>query len=222
VSIAAAAAATGTSTEPGARVSITTTAASATGTTPAPEALGGRMPGLHSVSTVPGATVTFTGGAGDTVDITATPVGAGSLTITDGLWPISSVIPRSRIIIDNRFGALQAEMDRGVRRSLGQAAYATIAVARAVPTDYDIADIKNRIAVGTPRRTRRGWELDIVWTDPRVWLFERGTYRKRGALKSRRRDTGEGNRGVKRVGFIRQGLKVGRVALIDAVQRNLR
>lgn len=127
----------------------------------------------------------------------------------------------SRVIVDNRFGKLQAEMDRGIQRALGQAAQVTIATAVSAPTPYEIEAIQRKFVVGRPRVTRRGWELDIVWTDWRVWFFERGTYQKKGRLKRGGNPPGP-NRGVKPARFLRKGVKAGRFALLAAIQRELR
>lgn len=129
-------------------------------------------------------------------------------------------MPSSKVIVDNRFGKLQRQVDRELQRALGQAAGVTLAASRGIASRYNIADVQNHAHVTPARRYRRGWELDVVWTDWRTGFFEFGTYLKKGALK-RGGDPAGPNRGVKPVRFIRKGANVGRVALINAVQRNL-
>lgn len=128
-----------------------------------------------------------------------------------------------KIIIDNRFHTYQAELDRAIVKSLGQAAGVGITAGRAKPTRYNLRDIQDKVALTPPIRIPGGWMIQFKWEDFRAHFFEKGTYQKLGrVLTARSRAGGEGNRGVRPQRFVAAARRAARVALVLALNRNLR
>jgi hypothetical protein len=130
---------------------------------------------------------------------------------------------RSQVIVDNRWRQYRAELEREIERSLGQAAGVALAAGVAKPSRYAIDAIQHNVRVEPAHRISGGWQIVIRWPDFRAEFFDRGTYQKLGRRLTARSKAGAGgNRGVKPQRFTLAAKKAGRVALIAALQRNLR
>jgi hypothetical protein len=142
---------------------------------------------------------------------------------------------RSQVIVDNRWRQYRAELDREIERSMGQAAGVALAAGIAKPSRYAIDSIQHNARIEPARRIPGGWQIVIRWPDFRAVFFDKGTYAKLGG-RARLQDgqrrgrtkathyqwTKVGNRGVKPQRFTLTAKKAGLVALVAALQRNLR
>lgn len=137
--------------------------------------------------------------------------------------------------VDDRWRQYRGDLEQGTVRSMAAAAGIAIAAAHAKPSRYRIDQIKNNTTVDVPIRVAGGWVIDIRWPDFRARWFDRGTYEKLGG--SARLENGQvrgrgkagryqyhgvENRGVKPQRFMAAARRVGRLALIEALARNLR
>jgi len=128
-----------------------------------------------------------------------------------------------KVKIDDRWAQYRHGLEQETAKALMEAARVGAAAARAKPSRYNIASIKDRNRVDIPTRHPRGWYIDIRWTDFRARFFEKGTYQKLGRRVSARSRAGvEGNRGVKPQRFMALARRVGRRELILALNRRLR
>lgn len=141
-----------------------------------------------------------------------------------------------KVIIDDHWRSMRGEMNREIRRSLGQAAGVAVAAGRAKPSRYNTARIQSDIDVSPVVPTLKGQTIEIRWKDWRANFFDKGTYAKLGAAarlleggyrrgagkKGRYQYTKVGNRGVKPIMFTAAARRAGRAALVTALRRNLR
>ena len=128
-----------------------------------------------------------------------------------------------KVQIDDRWGAYRNDLEQGVARALLRAGAVGMDAGRAKSSRYNISRIQGAVKVDVPVRHPRGWYIDITWTDFRARFFDKGTYQKLGRiLSARSKQGGTGNRGVRPGRFTTLARRVGRLALIEALGRELR
>lgn len=138
-------------------------------------------------------------------------------------------MPSARVIVDDRFKQFGAESQRAVERAMGHAAAATVAASRVNPGGYQIEPILASIKATPVHRIRKGWQVYVYAEDFRAVLFAFGTYsRRRKALSPKYHRTPKAaetaakrGTGVKAQPFLQRGVRVARVALLAALQREL-
>jgi hypothetical protein len=127
-----------------------------------------------------------------------------------------------KVTVDNRFRQYQNLLDRQIVRSLGEAAGVGMAAARSKPSRYNIGSIKNTMRVNGVIPIPGGYMIVISWPDFRAFWMDRGTYQKLGRVLSVRSKRGEkGNRGIKPQRFTNAAKRAARIALVNALRRNL-
>jgi hypothetical protein len=134
-------------------------------------------------------------------------------------------MPRARVTVESRFPQYERHLDRAIGRGLGWGAASVVAASRAVPSRYDIGEIKAKIRAYPAERFqgfRSGWVVYVASTDWRAYWFEKGTYAKRGARRSARGADVQGNRGVQPQRFMRTGLRAAWASGIKSLERAMR
>ena len=104
------------------------------------------------------------------------------------------------------FRQFRADLDRAVQAGLAEAARDYMAAAKSVPLrGYDIERIVSDVRVTPVKRSRRGWDVALVWNDFRAIFFAKGT-----------------SHGIKAVRFIQRPARETRKRLPDYIGRALR
>ena len=137
--------------------------------------------------------------------------------------------------INDNWREYRQDLGEATARSMVYAAGLGVAACRSKPSRYNIGKIQETTRVDVPVRVPGGWIIDIHWTDFRARWFDRGTYEKLGGSKQLEEGQVRGrgkagryqyhtvhNRGIAPQRFMALARRVGRLALITALSRELK
>ena len=129
-------------------------------------------------------------------------------------------MPRATIKFDDHFKRFERDIDAGIDRGLRRAATSIRAAAAKQPTRYQIRGIMHDTSTTGVQQRGRFRSIFIYWNDFRAWWFEKGTERRLGAARSRRKHV-EGNRGVKAGHYARKGLREVFPHVVELIKREI-
>jgi hypothetical protein len=132
-------------------------------------------------------------------------------------------VARTRVTLITDFTRFRTRIESAIKDGLQTGGHVISTAARSVPTDYRLGGILGSIRPSPVYRTRRGFAVDVAYFDFRGLWFEKGTYRKLGALKTRPRagTVSTGNRGVRPGRFLKKGLAASENAILLDISRRL-
>lgn len=130
-------------------------------------------------------------------------------------------MPRATIKITDNFKRYGKDVERGLERGLRRSASDVEREATHTPTNYNIRQVMSDTHKTDVTRGRRGPEIRVYWDDFLAYFFEKGTYARKGAARSSRAKSVEGNRGVKPVRFGQKALKRAFPKMIANISREV-
>jgi hypothetical protein len=127
---------------------------------------------------------------------------------------------RATVHVTDHFRQSLDAWERQIQVGLAEGAHIALASIKAQPSQYNLAPIKDKLAVTPVGRHRRGFEVFVIGRDFRTMWFEKGTRRKLGRATGRAR--AGGNRGVKPQRFMRNGLRAAFPQMRAVMERVIR